>query len=127
MRLSRHRALELWRYYQAGIVNTAFGLLTYAALVWLGTNMYAAQAIAHVLGVAFNYLTYSRHVFRDTQPSPLRFLLSYAGNYLVGLGTLALVAQVIPSPYGAGIVSAAIVSVINYFVLKHFVFLVRTA
>lgn len=125
MRLSRERVRELWRYYQAGVVNTVFGLSAYSLLVWLGLGMYAAQFVAHGLGVAFNYLTYSRHVFRDRQTSPLRFAVSYAGNYLIGLASLALVARVIASPYLAGIVSAGIVSIINYFILKRFVFLAR--
>ncbi len=125
MRMSRSRLVELWRYYQAGIVNTAFGLAAYSLLVWLGLNMYVAQLVAHTLGVAFNYLTYSRHVFRDAGPAKLRFVLSYAANYLVGLATLAAVAQVVASPYLAGIVSAGIVSVINYFALRHFVFRAR--
>lgn len=127
MPLSRDRLRELWRYYQAGIVNTVFGLGTYSALVWLGLGMFAAQFIAHGIGVAFNYLTYSRHVFRDAKPSPGRFILSYIGNYLIGLATLALVSRFIASPYGAGIVTAGIVSVINYFILKRFVFLAKAA
>jgi putative flippase GtrA len=116
--LSRDRLIELWRYYQAGVVNTLFGLGAYALLVWLGLNMF----VAHVAGIAFNYLTYSRHVFRDARPAKLRFVLSYGGNYLIGLATLAAVAQVIPSPYIAGIVTALLVSILNYFVLKHLIF-----
>jgi putative flippase GtrA len=125
--VARARLVELWRYYQAGAVNTAFGLGAYALLVCLGVNMYAAQAIAHVAGVAFNYLTYSRHVFRDAKPAKARFVVSYGFNYLLGLGALAAVAQVIASPYLAGLVAAVIVSVLNYFVLKHLIFLKATA
>ncbi|KQS03397.1 hypothetical protein ASG11_03255 [Sphingomonas sp. Leaf357] len=125
--MSRERLIELWRYYQAGIANTAFGLGMYALLVWLGLNMYAAQLVAHTLGVAFNYLTYSRHVFRDADPAKLRFLLSYAVNYLVGLATLAAIAQFIVSPYLAGLLAAGIVSIVNYFALKHLVFMGKAA
>lgn len=121
-RLRSERLVEVVRYYQAGIVNTLFGLGAYAALVRLGFNIYAAQAIAHVLGMAFNYLTYSRHVFRDAGPAKTRFVLSYAVNYLLSVATLALVARVIANPYGAGFLSAFIVSVVNYFALKLIVF-----
>jgi putative flippase GtrA len=123
MPLSRNRLLELFRYYQAGIANTVFGLSIYALLVWLGLNMYAAQLAAHVLGMGFNYLSYSRHVFRDAGAGKVRFVAAYGGNYLVGLGTLAAVARFVPSPYLAGILTAGIVSIINYFALKRFVFL----
>lgn len=121
-RPSRTRLLELWRYYQAGVINTAFGFGLYALLVWLGMNMFAAQLLSHCMGVAFNYLTYSRHVFRDAPAAKLRFVFSYAVNYLMGLAALAAASLVIASPYLAGAISVVIVSIINYFVLKQFVF-----
>ncbi|EQB33190.1 GtrA family protein [Sphingobium ummariense] len=122
MVLSRERIGEIWRYYQAGLVNTAFGFGAYSLLVWLGLNLFAAQLIAHLAGMAFNYLTYSRHVFRDAAPARFRFVLSYAGNYVVGLAMLFLCSRVIDSPYLAGLMSTIIVSAINYFALKYLVF-----
>ena len=113
---------SLWRYYQAGIVNTLFGYGCYALLVKLGLGMYVAQLIAHVAGVAFNYLTYSRHVFADSAPAKLRFGLSYVGNYFLGLGALALAARLFESPYVAGLAAIIVVSLLNFFVLKHLVF-----
>lgn len=116
------RVAELWRYYQAGVANTLFGFGLYALFVRLGVDMYVAQIIAHFAGVAFNYLTYSRHVFRNQRPAKARFVASYALNYLVSLGTLALVAQALHSPYVAGAVATVIVSLINYFALRYLVF-----
>ncbi|PVX30151.1 GtrA family protein [Sphingomonas pokkalii] len=113
---------ELWRYYQAGIVNTAFGIGLYAALVWLGMDRYAAQLLSHLIGMAFNYLTYSRHVFKEAGPAKLRFVISYAVNYALSLGTLWLLSKVIQSPYAAGILAAFLVSIVNYFALKLLVF-----
>lgn len=116
---------RLWRYYQAGIVNTAFGYGLYALFVAAGLNMYLAQIGAHVLGVAFNYFTYSRHAFHDSDVSKSRFILSYAVNYLLGLACLWSAAQFIRSPYLAGFVAVVIVSLTNYLVLRHWVFTVR--
>jgi putative flippase GtrA len=124
-RISRAGLIELCRYYLAGVVNTAFGFGAYALLVWLGMNMFVAQLVAHCMGVAFNYLSYSRHVFQHAPAAKLRFVLSYAGNYLMGLAALAGVSQLVASPYLAGFLAVVIVSVVNYFVLKLFVF--RTA
>lgn len=121
------RLLEIFRYYQAGIVNTLFGLSAYALLVRLGLGIYAAQLISHLAGMAFNYFTYSRHVFRDAGPAKLRFVISYGVNYLLSLGTLALVIRVITSPYLAGLVTTVLVSVVNYFALKLLVFRKRPA
>jgi hypothetical protein len=72
--------------------------------------------------MAFNYVTYSRHVFRDAGPAKGRFVLSYALNYLMSLGTLALVARAVSNPYFAGFISAFIVSIVNFFALKFVVF-----
>ncbi|MCI4590453.1 GtrA family protein [Sphingobium sp. BYY-5] len=127
MNLSRERLTEIWRYYQAGLINTAFGFGTYSLLVWLGLNLFAAQLIAHVAGMGFNYITYSRHVFRDAAPARLRFILSYAGNYGLGLAMLYLCSRFIDSPYLAGFTSILIVSAINYFMLKYLVFRGKTA
>jgi putative flippase GtrA len=126
-RIARARIVEIWRYYQAGIVNTAFGLAIYSLFVWLGMNIFLAQLLAQVIGVAFNYFTYSSHVFRAAGPAKLRFVLSYVVGYFIALGTLALVARFVQSPYLAGAISALIVSVINYFVLKNLVFRTRAA
>lgn len=121
-RLRSERVIEIVRYYQAGIINTAFGLAAYALLVWLGFGIFAAQAIAHVAGMAFNYITYSRHVFRDAGPAKTRFVVSYAINYLMSVATLAIVSRFIANPYGSGFVSAFLVSIANYFALKFVVF-----
>jgi putative flippase GtrA len=118
---------RLWRYYQAGIVNTLFGYGLYVLFLKLGMNMYLAQVLSHVLGVAFNYFTYSRHAFRDAEASKTRFVLSYGVNYLLGLAALATASLVIESPYLAGFIALLFVSLVNFFILKHFVFVPKAA
>ena len=129
MRIAHHlaRLSELWRYYQAGLINMAFGFSLYALLVAAGLNIYTAQIVSHVLGVAFNYFTYSRHVFRDADPSKLRFIISYGVNYLMSAGMLAATTIWIKSPYVAGLIVVITVSLINYFALKHIVFAANRA
>lgn len=118
---------EIIRYYQAGALNAAFGYGLYVGLVWLGLGMYAAQLVAHLLGVAFNYFTYSRHVFRDASASKMRFVLSYGVNYLVSAGFLALASRFLHSPYAAGLAAIVLTSVVNYLLLKRIVFVVKGA
>ena len=120
--LRSKRLIEVIRYYQAGVVNTLFGLGAYSALVWAGLGIYPAQLISHVAGTVFNYTVYSRHVFREAGPAKMRFVLSYAVNYLLSVAMLAVVASFVANPYVAGIAAALIVSVINYFALKYIVF-----
>lgn len=113
---------QVFRYYQAGVVNTAFGYGSYAALVALGLNIYLAQIISHVMGMAFNYVTYSRYAFRGHDPSILRYLGAYGVQYLLSVAALAGCTAIGASPYIAGLGSIVIVSVLNYFVLKKFVY-----
>lgn len=123
--LSSARWLELWRYYQAGVVNTLFGFGLYAVLVHGGMNIFAAQIVSHFSGAAFNYVTYSRHVFRDAGPAKLRFALSYVVNYAISVAALAVLARAFASPYVAGLLATLITSLINYAMLKLAVFVVR--
>ena len=119
------RVWEIIRYYQAGAVNAAFGYALYALLLWVGLNMYAAQLLAHILGVAFNYFTYSRHVFRDAGPAKARFAASYVLNYGISLAFLALVSLVVGSPYIAGLGAIILTSAVNYLILTRLVFAPR--
>ena len=118
---------ELWRFYQAAVVNTVFGFGLYAILVALGVNLFAAQAISFASGVTFNYFMYSRHVFRDGERAKLRFLAAYGVNYLINLGLLALFNRFVHNDYAAGALATLIASLINYFALKHLVFVRRAA
>lgn len=118
---------RLFRYYQAGVINMAFGYGLFALFVWAGMDMYVAQIVSHVLGVAFNYFTYSRYTFAGQPGSRMRFILSYVGNYVLNLATLALVATVVESPYVAGLIATIFVSVVNFFVLKRLVFSEKSA
>lgn len=122
MSLTPETLALLWRYGKVGLLNTAFGYGLYAALVALGLSMYVAQIVGHVIAVAFNYVTYSRHVFAETPGSKLRFIGSYALNYLVSLASLAAAATVIRSPYLAGAVAVVFTAALNFFVLRRFVF-----
>lgn len=113
---------RLWRYYQAGIVNTIFGYGMFAMFVWIGLNIFLAQIASHGLGMLFNYYTYSRHAFADHTTTKLRFIISYLVNYLLGLMVIAFLSRVIASPYICGFLAIVLVSLANFFVLKRLVF-----
>jgi putative flippase GtrA len=113
---------RIFRYYQAGIINTLFGYGAFSLFLALGMNMYAAQIVSTVVGAMFNYVTYSRYAFAGHATSKWRFFLSYVVNYLLSLGILFLVAKAIASPYAAGLVTTVIVSAFNYLILRNLVF-----
>ena len=116
------RLERLIRYYGVGVINTVFGFGLYSLLVFLGLNLFVAQLVSVICGTAFNYFTYSRHVFTGERRSPVAFVGAYAFNYMLGLGLLALVHSIVKNPYAAGFLVLLIGTAINYFILKRFVF-----
>jgi putative flippase GtrA len=113
---------RLLRYYGAGLVNTLVGYGLYAGFVALGFNIYVAQALGHVMGMTFNYFSYSRYAFRDEVGSKARFVASYAVNYVLGVTSLFISVRFIANPYLAGLLATLVVSLLNYFILSRYVF-----
>jgi len=116
---------RLLRYFGVGIINSVVGYGLYAALVAIFKHIYIAQLVAHVLGMIFNYVMLRAHVFRGATPSVRRYIAAYGVNYLLGVLFLFGFHHIVPSAYIAGFLALVAVAVINYFVLKAFVF--RTA
>lgn len=118
---------RIFRFYQAGLANAVFGYGAYAVLVALGINIYAAQIGAHLSGMAFNFVSYSRYVFRSNPSSILRYLGAYTVQYFVSLGALAAADMMGLNPYIAGFAAIAFISVVNYFVLRFYVYKTKRA
>ncbi len=119
---SAHEWRRLFRYYQAGVLNMAFGFGLFALFVRTGMNIYLAQILSHFIGVAFNYFTYSRYTFVERPGKRFRFFLSYVANYFINLVALAVLLKFLKSPYLASLIATIIVSFLNYFFLKRLVF-----
>lgn len=116
---------RVFRFYQAGALNALVGYAGYALFVALGMNIFLAQICAHLAGMAFNFLTYSRYVFRGHPASLVRYFAAYAGQYVISVSALWVAASAGLNPYLAGLAAIGFISVVNYFVLKVFVYRVR--
>lgn len=121
-RVRGSRIAQLVRFYQAAAINTVFGFGVYALMIHFGVNRYVAQISAQILGIIFNYFTYSRHVFQDRQASKWSFLLAYAFNYLINLVLLATFVRFVHSDYAAGLAATICASLLNYLALRSLVF-----
>ncbi len=117
---------QFWAYVRVGVLNAAFGYGVYALLLFVGINLFAAQIIAHLLGMIFNYFMFRRHVFRDSRAAVLPYIGAYAVNYALSLVTLAGLNRVLESDYLAGFLSIVFVALVNFVVLKFLVFLPRS-
>jgi putative flippase GtrA len=116
---------ELWRYYGVALVNTIFGYGVYSIFVFLHLNIYIAQILSRIFGMTFNYFTYKNHVFAGSGPNRVKYILAYLLGYVLGVGFLTIFHSFVRSPYIAGFLSLICVSLINYFVLRKFVFASR--
>ena len=113
---------RLFRFYQAGLVNAAVGPGLFVLFVYLGMNAFLAQLTSHLAGMAFNYFTYSRYAFAGMRGSKAAFVVTYTVIYAISVATLAVFTWIGLSPYIGGLLAIAVVSLINFFVLKRFVF-----
>lgn len=112
----------LWRFYQGGIVNAAFGYGVYSIFVFAGMGIYLAQIISHMLGMIFNYVIFTRYVFRSSGVSYFRYIAAYAVNYVVGLAFLALFSLLTSEKYLVGLLALIATSLLNFVILRFFVF-----
>ncbi|MGK6322989.1 GtrA family protein [Sphingomonas sp. DT-51] len=113
---------RLARYYGVAAINTLWGYGVYAGLVALGLNLFVAQIVAHVIGVTFNYFSYSRGVFQRPPQSKAAYIMAYAVNYGVSASFLALFHLTGLSPYLSGLAALVCSSLLNFLVLSRFVF-----
>ena len=127
MRSGLRRLDQFWAYVRVGVLNAAFGYGVYALFLFVGVNLFAAQIIAHGLGMTFNYFMFRRHVFRDSRAAVFPYIAAYAVNYALSLATLAGLNRVLTSDYLAGFLSIVLVALVNFIVLKFLVFLPKSA
>lgn len=80
--------VKLIKFGLVGVLNTVFGYLVYAALVLLGVIPGIALALAYVIGVAWNYMTHAKLVFKSQRGHGV---VGYIGIYvLIYLGNATL-------------------------------------
>jgi len=77
----------LLRFGFVGLLNTAFGYAVFALLVLAGSGPFVALTVATVAGVAFNFQTSRRLVFRS-RGRTLRFIALYVAVLLLNTGAL---------------------------------------
>lgn len=66
------------RFLAVGVLNTAFGYVLYALLLWIGLAPQPALALSWAVGVLWNYQTHARLVFDQ---GGYKRLLPYVGAY----------------------------------------------
>ncbi|MFT4025907.1 MAG: sulfotransferase family 2 domain-containing protein [Novosphingobium sp.] len=112
---------KLILFYATGLANTAFAYGVYAAMVFAGLSPQAAQFLGRIIGILFNFITYSNIILPDSRFFMKRFIISYGINYLITVCLLEIWILILQNPFTAGLITLAISTTINFIVLRLFV------
>ena len=119
--IRRRRAGEIVRFLVGGASTTAVSYVAYLLLLKLMPYAYAYSA-AYVLGIAWSYLVNTVFVFRRT-PSLVRatlFPLVYLAQYVVGMGLLVVLVDVLHVPkVAAPLVVIVLTLPLTYVLSRH--------
>jgi putative flippase GtrA len=114
---------RLFRFVIVGVLNTAFGYLIYACLLWVGFNYAAAAALGTILAVLFNFKSTGRWVFGSNDNRLLiKFIGVYVIVYIVNVIGLWLLTSSGLSAYTAGLVTLLPGALLSFLLNKTFVF-----
>jgi putative flippase GtrA len=106
-----------------GTVNTLFSYAVFSLLIFCGLHYTLALLIATVLGVLFNFKTFGKLVFRNTNNKLFfKFILIYAALYLFNVVALKILLSYAINVYVAGMITTIIAALLSYILNKEFVF-----
>jgi putative flippase GtrA len=109
------------RFGLAGLLNTAFGYCAFAIFIFLKFLPFAALTLATILGVAFNFQTSKRLVFRSGGRAA-RFVLVYAAVLLLNWAALRALQRLGLGPLAAQALLVLPFAVISFLAQKQLVF-----
>jgi putative flippase GtrA len=122
--LKKHK--RLIRYGIIGVITQAIDLFTYWFLVQLGVNYLVADIINNPLVLGFNYFGHKYFTFEDQQKHKQtigKYLLNLVINYIYSSIVLFIAVDVLRAgPFLGKIIQIVAIPLINYLLLKRFVF-----
>ena len=111
------------RYLLTGVLNTIFGILAYLIFIRLGFNYPSALAFSTLLGIGFNYLTFSINVFGfSSKKNFMKYIFNYIFNYLCSIGLISILMAMGLNQNFSGVIIITIMAILNFFILKRYVF-----
>lgn len=120
---SKAKATRLIRYVLVGVLNTGFGYLIYASLLFLGLGYQLANFLSLVVGILFSFKTQGHLVFNNPDNRLLgRFVIGWV---LIYVCTIALIGRIIAfgfDAYSAGALALPFSVALSYPMQKYFVF-----
>ncbi len=106
-----------------GVLNTAFGYLAFALLLFLGLHYSIAVVLSTIAGILFNFKTIGVLVFKNHNNKLIfKFVAVYTLICTIGIIILRLAELVHINLYFAGLVSTVICALISFILNKNWVF-----
>lgn len=109
----------------AGLINTVFGYVIYAVLVYVRLPYLIALLISTILGIFFNFFSFGRIVFGCYRHwfVFIKFIISYALIYVMNGVLLIFFTQEFQiSPYIGQIACIPLSAVLSWFLMKNWVY-----
>lgn len=118
---------EIIRFIGVGLVNTLFGYMIYAVLIYWGLYYVYAVFFATVAGVLFNFKTIGTFVFQsDDNTRLLHFIGVYTIVYAINVGLINLFSVWGIDYYMAGFLAIFPCAGVSFVLNKRFVFRKKT-
>ena len=116
------RYFELYRYIFIGGINTVFGYGIFAFFLFFDFHYSVAILMATILGIAFNFQTYGKFVFKNhSQRLIIKFILVYLLIYVVNVLLVSLTDLFISNLYLSGVMMTLPIAYLGYILNKRFV------
>lgn len=122
-RLVRRLNAPLIRYLLIGVINTAFGYAMFAILTYLGLHYTLAVFMSTVVGIIFNFKTYGRFVFGQSNWRLIwRFIAVYGFLYGINIGCIFLLMKHINTIYTASGIALIVTAGLGFLLNRCFVY-----
>jgi putative flippase GtrA len=113
----------LIRYLLVGGLNTAFGYTVFAAVTYQGQPYPRALFVATIAGILFNFKTFGRLVFAQSDWRLLwRFVTVYGLLYVINVGCVFFLMMLIHNVYVANAIALVFIAGLGFLLNRRFVY-----
>ena len=125
MQLRKMLSLEITKFIFIGVLNTIVGYIIFSIVYFTFNNEIVSLLFAYILGIMFNFKTYSKYVFTSSDKQIfINFIFIYLGSFLINSILLKIFINMIYlNPYLSQFILILIVTPILYLLQKKNVFI----
>lgn len=111
-----------YRYLIAGVINTFFGFSVLTLLSLTKIETWKIIFLANLLGVTFNYFSYSEFAFKNYKKNIKNYIFVYFFIYLLQLMIITIVTSLLQERIYGVLASLPFTVIANYYLFKKFVY-----